>query len=71
MRYCMRVLRSMTCLGNEAINQDLCDQGAINQLLGNDREILQCWKYYERLSLNLSVLMLNVVFYRNLNANGR
>ncbi|XP_071378837.1 cilia- and flagella-associated protein 69-like [Centroberyx affinis] len=34
MRYCIRVLRSMTSLGNEPINQDLCDQGVINQLLG-------------------------------------
>ncbi|XP_056154003.1 cilia- and flagella-associated protein 69-like [Lampris incognitus] len=34
MRYCVRVLRSMASLGNETINQDLCDQGIINQLLG-------------------------------------
>uniref|UniRef100_A0A674CXB9 Cilia and flagella associated protein 69 n=1 Tax=Salmo trutta TaxID=8032 RepID=A0A674CXB9_SALTR len=36
MRYCVRLLRSMASLGNEAINQDLFDQGAISQLLGND-----------------------------------
>ncbi|XP_070995542.1 cilia- and flagella-associated protein 69-like isoform X2 [Oncorhynchus clarkii lewisi] len=33
MRYCVRLLRSMVSLGNEAINQDLFDQGAISQLL--------------------------------------
>ncbi|KAK0132936.1 Cilia- and flagella-associated protein 69 [Merluccius polli] len=34
MRYCVRALRSMAALGNELVNQDLCDQGAIGQLLG-------------------------------------
>ncbi|XP_072523947.1 cilia- and flagella-associated protein 69-like isoform X1 [Salminus brasiliensis] len=34
MRYCVRLLRCMTSLGNSLINQDLCDQGAISQLLG-------------------------------------
>eukprot|EP00064_Thunnus_orientalis_P018695 superscaffoldBa00004387_g18800 len=34
MRHCVRVLRSMTSLGDESVNQDLCDQGTINQLLG-------------------------------------
>ncbi|CAL8298824.1 unnamed protein product [Lota lota] len=34
MRYCVRALRSMTALGDELIHQDLCDQGAIGQLLG-------------------------------------
>uniref|UniRef100_A0A3Q2PJ34 Cilia and flagella associated protein 69 n=1 Tax=Fundulus heteroclitus TaxID=8078 RepID=A0A3Q2PJ34_FUNHE len=31
---CIRVLRSVTALGEPAVNQDLCDQGAIHQLLG-------------------------------------
>ncbi|MEQ2163281.1 hypothetical protein GOODEAATRI_028520, partial [Goodea atripinnis] len=35
MQRCIRVLRSVTALGDPAVNQDLCDQGAINQLLGN------------------------------------
>lgn len=43
MRYCVRLLRSMASLGNEAINQDLFDQGAISQLLGNDRRNLPFW----------------------------
>ncbi|XP_060771273.1 cilia- and flagella-associated protein 69-like isoform X2 [Neoarius graeffei] len=34
MRYCMRLLRCMASLSNSLINQDLCDQGAISQLLG-------------------------------------
>ncbi|KAM9737251.1 cilia- and flagella-associated protein 69 [Menidia menidia] len=33
-RLCIRALRSVTSLGDEAVNQDLCDQGAIGQLLG-------------------------------------
>ncbi|MCI4381536.1 hypothetical protein PGIGA_G00253140 [Pangasianodon gigas] len=34
MRYCTRLLRCMASLSNSLINQDLCDQGAISQLLG-------------------------------------
>ncbi|KAI4889474.1 hypothetical protein NFI96_015244 [Prochilodus magdalenae] len=34
MRYCVRLLRCMVSLSNSLINQDLCDQGAISQLLG-------------------------------------
>ncbi|XP_075995551.1 cilia- and flagella-associated protein 69-like [Genypterus blacodes] len=34
LRYCIRVLRSVTAVGDEPVNQDLCDQGIINQLLG-------------------------------------
>ncbi|XP_044149807.1 cilia- and flagella-associated protein 69 [Bufo gargarizans] len=34
MRFSLRLLRSMVSLGDEAVNQDLCDQGAISQLLG-------------------------------------
>ncbi|KAF7651997.1 hypothetical protein LDENG_00102730 [Lucifuga dentata] len=34
MQHCLRVLRSVTSLGDEPVNQDLCDQGIINQLLG-------------------------------------
>lgn len=35
LRHCIRVLRSVTSVGDETINQDLCDQGAIGQLLGD------------------------------------
>ncbi|KAM4538775.1 cilia- and flagella-associated protein 69 [Odontesthes bonariensis] len=34
MRHCIRLLRSVTSGGVEAVNQDLCDQGTIHQLLG-------------------------------------
>uniref|UniRef100_A0A3P8VHQ8 Cilia- and flagella-associated protein 69 ARM repeats domain-containing protein n=1 Tax=Cynoglossus semilaevis TaxID=244447 RepID=A0A3P8VHQ8_CYNSE len=34
MRHCIRVLRSVTSVGEETVNQDLCDQGSIGQLLG-------------------------------------
>ncbi|MCJ8735662.1 hypothetical protein PDJAM_G00249940 [Pangasius djambal] len=34
MRYCVRLLRCMASLSSSLINQDLCDQGAISQLLG-------------------------------------
>ncbi|KAL1254867.1 hypothetical protein QQF64_012928 [Cirrhinus molitorella] len=34
MRYCVRVLRSVTSAENEPLKQDLCDQGAVGQLLG-------------------------------------
>ncbi|XP_067281509.1 cilia- and flagella-associated protein 69-like [Pseudorasbora parva] len=34
MRYCVRVLRSVITVDLEPIRQDLCDQGAIGQLLG-------------------------------------
>ncbi|XP_067267132.1 cilia- and flagella-associated protein 69-like isoform X2 [Chanodichthys erythropterus] len=39
MRYCVRVLRSVVCLDSEPLRQDLCDQGAIGQLLG----VLRCF----------------------------
>lgn len=35
MWYCVRVLNSVTSLGDKAVNQNLCDQGTINQFLGN------------------------------------
>ncbi|XP_053108528.1 cilia- and flagella-associated protein 69-like isoform X2 [Hemicordylus capensis] len=34
MRYCLRVLNPVVSLGDDAVNLDLCDQGAIHQLLG-------------------------------------
>ncbi|XP_053324126.1 cilia- and flagella-associated protein 69 [Spea bombifrons] len=40
MRYSLRLLRSVVAVGDEAVNQDLCDQGAISQLLGTLRKIL-------------------------------
>ncbi|XP_034401781.1 cilia- and flagella-associated protein 69-like isoform X2 [Cyclopterus lumpus] len=34
MQHCIRVLRSVTSLGEDSVNQDFCDQGTINQFLG-------------------------------------
>ncbi|XP_014852045.1 PREDICTED: cilia- and flagella-associated protein 69 isoform X1 [Poecilia mexicana] len=34
MQRCIRVLRAVTSLGEQSVNQDLSDQGAIHQLLG-------------------------------------
>lgn len=34
MRYCLRLIRSMVSVGDDALNQDLVDQGGINQLVG-------------------------------------
>ncbi|XP_061679212.1 cilia- and flagella-associated protein 69-like isoform X2 [Syngnathoides biaculeatus] len=34
MRYCVRLLRSVTSLAHKTLNQDLCDQGTIHILLG-------------------------------------
>ncbi|CAH2282348.1 cilia- and flagella-associated 69 [Pelobates cultripes] len=40
MRYSLRLLRSIVAQGDETVNQDLCDQGAISQLLGILRKLL-------------------------------
>lgn len=34
MRYCLRLLRSMCSVGDDLVNQDMVDQGAIDQLVG-------------------------------------
>ncbi|XP_019729647.1 cilia- and flagella-associated protein 69 isoform X1 [Hippocampus comes] len=34
MRYCIRLMRSVTSLDDKTLNQDLCDQGTIHMLLG-------------------------------------
>nr|XP_057904002.1 cilia- and flagella-associated protein 69-like isoform X2 [Doryrhamphus excisus] len=34
MRYCIRLMRSVTSLADKTLNQDLCDQGTIHLLLG-------------------------------------
>ncbi|XP_058610021.1 cilia- and flagella-associated protein 69-like isoform X2 [Onychostoma macrolepis] len=40
LRYCVRVLRSVVSAQHEPLRQDLCDQGAIGQLLGVLRRFL-------------------------------
>ncbi|XP_076611081.1 cilia- and flagella-associated protein 69 [Chaetodon auriga] len=34
MRHCVRVLRSVASVGDDSVNQDLCDEGVMSQLLG-------------------------------------
>ncbi|XP_078375930.1 cilia- and flagella-associated protein 69-like [Oculina patagonica] len=34
MRFCLRLIRSMVSVGDDGLNQDLVDQGAINQIVG-------------------------------------
>ncbi|KAG9476552.1 hypothetical protein GDO78_003215 [Eleutherodactylus coqui] len=40
MRYSLRLLRSMVSVGDETVNQDLCDQGAISQLLETLKKVM-------------------------------
>jgi len=40
MRYSLRVLRSVVSLYDDAVNLNLCDQGAISQLLGKAQFVL-------------------------------
>ncbi|KAG9339162.1 hypothetical protein JZ751_024020 [Albula glossodonta] len=42
MHSCVRMLRTMVSQGNEMINQDLCDQGAIGQFL----ETIMTWEIF-------------------------
>ena len=34
MRYILRLIRGMVSVGDDGLNQDLVDQGAINQIVG-------------------------------------
>ncbi|XP_046875685.1 cilia- and flagella-associated protein 69-like [Hypomesus transpacificus] len=53
MRYCARLLRAMASLGNEAINQGLCDQGAISQLLGIVMQMVESPKEEDAVTLEI------------------
>ncbi|KAL4629774.1 cilia- and flagella-associated protein 69 [Arapaima gigas] len=52
LRYCLRLLRTMASLANETLNQNLCDQGAITQLLGI---IMQVEVTYEQDAVTLEI----------------
>uniref|UniRef100_A0A8C9RLV8 Cilia and flagella associated protein 69 n=1 Tax=Scleropages formosus TaxID=113540 RepID=A0A8C9RLV8_SCLFO len=52
LRYCLRLLRTMASLANETLNQDLCDEGAITQLLGI---IMQVEAAYEEDAITLEI----------------
>lgn len=56
MRYGLRVLKSVVSLYDDAVNLNLCDQGAISQLLGKARFLLLTVVYF------FSCLFLQCVF---------
>ena len=43
MRYCLRLIRGMVSVGDDALNQDLFDQGAVNQIVGEFCELDKAW----------------------------
>ena len=51
MRHCLRLLRSMCSTEDEAILQDLSDQGAISQITS------ECYKISIRLLLLLCIII--------------
>ncbi|XP_057209955.1 cilia- and flagella-associated protein 69-like isoform X2 [Triplophysa rosa] len=55
MRYCIRVLRSVVCVGNELLIQDLCDQGALGQLLGVLRWFFETRETEDDISLEIQM----------------
>lgn len=46
MRYSLRVLRSVVAVYNDAVSINLCDQGAISQLLGKAQFVLLFFNCY-------------------------
>lgn len=57
MRYSLRVLRSVVSLYDDSVNLNLCDQGAISQLLG------KAWFLLLYLKLCISVDTKNVCVF--------
>ena len=43
MRYCLRLIRGMVSVGDDTLNQDLFDQGAVNQIVGEFCELDKAW----------------------------
>ena len=56
MRHCLRLLRSVVSTGDEAVLQDLSDQGVINQLVSKYSDPVLISK-----PINLSYIQLNFV----------
>ncbi|KAJ8389421.1 hypothetical protein AAFF_G00119590 [Aldrovandia affinis] len=78
MRSCVRVLRAMASLGNETINQDLCDQGAISSSLETIMQLELCNEEEDAITLEtmtdlqqiLSVLCENDLHRKELFGSG-
>lgn len=47
MRYCLRLIRSMVSVGDDGLNQDLVDQGAINQIIGKLSDLDKIIWFYQ------------------------
>lgn len=56
MRFCLRLIRSMVSVGDDALNQDLVDQGAISQLVG--KFLFYSGKIFNSLQDNLGIIAL-------------
>ncbi|KAM8967141.1 cilia- and flagella-associated protein 69 [Pelodytes ibericus] len=62
MRYSLRLLRSVVAVWDETVNQDLCDQGAISQLLGLMKIVLNHKQWTEdRILLEIQVDLLYIL----------
>lgn len=61
MRYCLRLLRSMVSVGDEALNQDLVDQGAINQIVGILQNASTSTDENDRIDIEMQCDMLFIV----------
>lgn len=62
MRYSLRVLRSVVTLYDDAVSINLCDQGAISQLLGKAQFVLLFFNYYVSIDTkNVRVFLCAVV----------
>ncbi|KAM4706118.1 cilia- and flagella-associated protein 69 [Rhinophrynus dorsalis] len=62
MRYSLRLLRSVVSTGDETVNQDLCDQGAISQLLGKSKHIVYTWMENENEDSVLLEIQSDILF---------
>ncbi|XP_029179463.2 cilia- and flagella-associated protein 69-like [Acropora millepora] len=61
MRYCLRLLRSMVSVGDEVLNQDLVDQGAINQIVGILQNASTSTDENDRIDIEMQCDMLFIV----------
>uniref|UniRef100_A0A8C9NCZ2 Cilia and flagella associated protein 69 n=1 Tax=Serinus canaria TaxID=9135 RepID=A0A8C9NCZ2_SERCA len=57
--YGIRVLRSVVALYNDAVTTNLCDQGAISQLLGKAQFVLLFFNYCEGISILIPFLKMD------------
>ena len=63
MRFCLRLIRSMVSVGDDGLNQDLVDQGAINQIVGKFCDLCVAKIFYRHRSHRIVIYL--CVFCRN------